>query len=85
MATSGSISLSEVSERTAVLAVACSRCERAGKYRLETLIARHGADFGPDLLRQLSDDCSKRKSVTVYDRCGVHCPQLPSFFLGKTD
>jgi len=86
MATSGSISLSEVAEHTAVLAVACSRCERAGKYRLETLIARHGADFGiPDLLRQLSDDCPKRKSITVYDRCGVHCPQLPSFFLGKTD
>ncbi len=45
MATSGSISLSEVAEHTAVLAVACSRCERAGQYRLETLIARHGKDF----------------------------------------
>jgi hypothetical protein len=47
---------------------------------------RERADFGiPDLLRQLSDDCPKRKSVTIYDRCGVHCPDLPSFFLGKTD
>ena len=50
MATSGSISLSEVSEHTAVLTVACTRCDRAG--RLETSIARHGADFGiPELLR----------------------------------
>jgi hypothetical protein len=56
MATSGSISLSEVSEHTAVLAVACNRCERAGRYRLDTLIARHGADLGiPALLRQLSE------------------------------
>jgi hypothetical protein len=62
MATSGSINLSEVSEHTTVLDVACNRCDRAGKYRLETLIARHGADFGiPALLRQLSEDCPKRE------------------------
>jgi hypothetical protein len=34
---SGSISLGEVAERTAVLAVACSRGERAGRYNLDTL------------------------------------------------
>jgi hypothetical protein len=85
-ATSGSITLGEAAEHTAALAVVCSRCERAGRYSLETLIARHGPAFGiPDLLRLLSDDCPKRKSITVYDLCGVHCPQLPSFFLGKTD
>jgi len=59
----------------AVLAAACSRCDR---YRLETLIARHGADFGiPDLLAVLSADCPKRKSISVYDLCGIHCPKLP--------
>jgi hypothetical protein len=84
METSGSITLGEVAERTAVLAVACSRCERAGRYNLDTLIARHGEGFGiPELLRLLSDDCPKRKSITVYDLCGVHCPELPSFFLGS--
>ncbi len=62
MATSGSISLSEVSEHTAVLSVACTRCDRAGRYNLDTLIARHGADFGiPALLRLLSKDCPKQK------------------------
>jgi hypothetical protein len=82
----GSITLVEVAERTAVLAVACSRCERVGRYRLDTLIARHGTDFGiPYLLDVLSADCPKRGSVTFYDRCGVHCPELPGFFLGKTD
>jgi hypothetical protein len=81
---SGSITLGEVAGRTALLAVACGRCERAGQYRLETLIARHGVDFGvPDLLRLLSDDCPKQKSITAYDRCGIYCPELPSLFLGS--
>jgi hypothetical protein len=61
---SGSITLGEVGEHTAVLIVACTRCERAGQYRQETLIERHGEDFGvPDLLRTLSKDCVKRASV----------------------
>ena len=81
---SGSITLGEVAERTAVLAVACSRCDRAGRYNLETLIARQGADFGiPELLGLLSDDCPKRASVSAYDLCGIFCPELPSFFLGS--
>jgi hypothetical protein len=82
----GSITLGDVAEHTTVLAVACSRCERAGRYKLDALIARHGVGFGiPSLLRLLSDDCPKRKSVSAYDLCGVHCPELSSFFLGKTD
>jgi hypothetical protein len=82
----GSITLGEAAEHTAVLTVACTRCERAGRYRLDTLIVRHGEDFGiPDLLRHLSADCPKRRSITVYDLCGIQCPELPAFFLVKTD
>jgi hypothetical protein len=83
---SGSITLGEAAEHTAVLTVACTRCERAGRYKLETLIARHEAGFGiPKLLRLLSKDCVKRASVSAYDLCGVHCPELPGFFLGEED
>jgi hypothetical protein len=58
---SDSITLDQVAAHTAVLAVACSRCDRAGKYGLDTLIARHGPGLGiPELLRLLSDDCPKR-------------------------
>jgi hypothetical protein len=82
----GSITLGDVAEHTAVLAVACSRCERVGRYRLGILIPLHGADFGiPELLRLLSKTCPKRESLSAYDLCGVHCPELSSFFLGKTD
>jgi hypothetical protein len=81
MLTGGSITLSDVAKHTDVLAVACSRCDRAGRYRLDTLIERHGSAFGvPMLLRLLSQDCPKRKSITVYDICGIHCPELPTFF-----
>jgi hypothetical protein len=77
----GSISLAEVAANTEVLAVACSRCNRAGRYRLDTLIARHGGDFDiPELLRLLSGDCLKRNSLSAYDLCGIHCPELSTFF-----
>jgi hypothetical protein len=50
--------------------VVCSRCERAGRYNLDTLIARHGEGFGiPKLLRLLSNDCPKRAFVSA-DLCG---------------
>jgi hypothetical protein len=42
----GSIALGDVAEHTTVRAVVCSRCERAGRYNLDTLIARHGFGFG---------------------------------------
>jgi hypothetical protein len=79
--TNGSITLFQVAAHAEVLAVACSRCDRAGRYRLDTMIARHGPDFGiPELLRLLSADCPKRHSLSAYDLCGVHCPELPGFF-----
>jgi hypothetical protein len=77
----GAITLAQVAQRTEVLAVACSRCDRVGRYRLDTLIAQHGPRFGiPALLRSLSADCPKRKSVSVYDLCGVNCPDMSALF-----
>jgi hypothetical protein len=81
----GSLTLSDVAERTDVLAVACSQCERAGRYPLASLIERHGQMYTiPTLLRTLSDDCPKRKSLSAYDLCGVHCPELPALFMRQT-
>jgi hypothetical protein len=81
---SGAIILSDVAERTAILNVACSRCERAGRYQVENLIAEHGRWFGvPALLALLSVDCPKRQSVSAYDLCGIHCPELPALFLNQ--
>ena len=41
----GSLTLGDVAARTATLAVACSRCERTGRYPLTTLIDRYGMDY----------------------------------------
>ena len=58
MATAGSITLGQVAERTVSLAITCSRCDRAGRYEVGTLIARHGPDVGsPLLLNKLSAEC----------------------------
>ena len=81
----GSITLGAVAAHTAVVTVGCSRCDRAARYRLDRLIARHGPACGiPDVLRLLSKDCPKRASVSA-DLCGVHCPELPGFFLSTMD
>jgi hypothetical protein len=81
---SGSIKLGAVAERTANLNVACSRCERVGRYNVNALIAQHGPNFGiPMLLRLLAADCPKRKSVSAYDLCGIHCPDLSALFLNR--
>jgi len=31
----------------------------------------------PELMQALSIDCPKRQAVSVYDQCGVRCPDLP--------
>jgi hypothetical protein len=78
---SGSITLEQVAARTAALAVACTRCDRADRYNLGALIAEHGPWFGiPALLRLLSADCPKRNLTNAYDLCGVHCPDLSTLF-----
>lgn len=54
--------------------VACPRCARAGRYRLERLIARFGPDASlPDVLRELAR-CPQTASFS--DPCQVRFPQL---------
>jgi hypothetical protein len=78
----GSLTLADVAARAPILILACSRCERAGQYGLATLIERHGPGFTiPALLQMLSSDCSKRQSISAYDLCGIHGPDLPALFM----
>jgi hypothetical protein len=40
---------------TAMVRLACARCDRKGQYRLENLIAKHGAETTlPDLRRRIA-------------------------------
>ena len=64
-----------------MLEVACDRCERRGRLRIERLIAEHGSRV-LDLCAIIAADCPRMQnpSTSICDRCVVHFPQLRSLF-----
>jgi hypothetical protein len=59
--------LTDVGEPT--FTIVCAPCGRRGRYGVARLIEHYGADVRmPDLLAVLAN-CSKARSVSVYDRC----------------
>jgi hypothetical protein len=69
--------LGEIASHTAVLEVACNRCERGGRLRTACLVVEHGPDTPmPALLRMLAADCPRMQVGRTYDVCSVHCPQM---------
>ena len=60
-----------------VLRVECSKCDRAGRYRLDRLIDERGRDAKMiDWLRELTADCPKKIAHNWNDQCGAGCPDL---------
>lgn len=78
----GYITLTEIAARTDTIEVACTRCPRRGRYRMATLIARFGPDGDGTWLTRLSADCPRRldPAPSIYELCGIHCPDLPALF-----
>jgi hypothetical protein len=71
----------EIAARTSMLQVACSRCERRGRYRRDNLIAPHGADAGVRVIvPELTADCPQRGSAALMERCDVLFPELSTLF-----
>ena len=69
--------LGEIAIRTSMLQIACSRCERHGRYRLNTLIARHDANAAVRVIvPELVADCPRRDSAALVERCDVLFPEL---------
>ena len=64
-----------------MLEVACRRCERRGRLRIERLIAEDGSGV-LQLCAIIAVDYPRMKSpsTSMYDRCG-HSPELPRWFL----
>jgi hypothetical protein len=76
----GALSLGQLAARLTHLEVRCRRCDRCGRLRLDRLIDQHGADFpGPALRDLLPGDCLKR-NASLYERCNVHFPNVPTVF-----
>lgn len=73
--------LCEVAACTPMLQVACSRCERCGRYRLDALIARHGAEVDVRVIvPELVADCPRREDAALVERCCVLTSELPALF-----
>ena len=65
----GSYSLGDAATKLNMLRLECSRCGRAGQYRIDKLIERFGPDIAlPDLRHELAQ-CSRRHNMS--DPCQV--------------
>ncbi|MDP9648713.1 hypothetical protein J2793_004179 [Paraburkholderia caledonica] len=81
----GSICLSDVAARATHIELACTRCERRGRYRLEGLIRQFGPDLGiPDLAEQIAP-CPNRNSSNFNVRCDVFYPGLGALMRGEKE
>ncbi len=71
-----SVSLADIVARIDRLEIRCTRCDRAGRYRVARLIEQHGkAMLLPDLRMELAKDCDHAGGHD-FDRCDVFFPQL---------
>jgi hypothetical protein len=72
--TLGARTLRQVRRDHRALTVRCLRCERAGRYRVETLAQRFGADTAlPDVAAALETGCARKGRI---GGCFVVVPDL---------
>ena len=57
--------------RSPTLTIICEPCGRRGRYNVQRLIAKHGADMKLPYLKAILANCPKAQSFSVYDRCKV--------------
>ena len=82
--TRGYIKLGAVAERTAVLDVACTRCERRGRLSTARLVNRYGPEQSMGELRWLlAGDCPRLLSPAYGEQCDPYFPQLAALFAKK--
>jgi hypothetical protein len=63
--------------RIQTLNVACTKCDRRGRYRVKTLVRDIGVDGNiANWLASLSADCRHKNAAAFADRCDVRCPDL---------
>lgn len=70
----GSVSLGEVATRASHINVACSRCDRKGRYRLVKLVDQFVKDFAMTDLGADLAVCPRRNATAHHERCDVYFP-----------
>ncbi|SIT41692.1 conserved hypothetical protein [Paraburkholderia piptadeniae] len=73
----GFVILGQVAASATHIEVACTRCERHGRYRLAKLVASLGADFPMTDHGSEITDCTRRNATSAQVRCDVYFPDLP--------
>lgn len=74
--TNGSVALGEVAQRASHIELACTRCDRKGRYRLARLVEALGPGFHvTDLGAELAS-CPRREASSHGERCDVFFPNL---------
>jgi len=62
----GAITFGDLDGKLDMLLVACRKCDRVGKYRVDRLIVRYGPDTKPvDWKDAITADCPKRTNDSV--------------------
>jgi hypothetical protein len=56
--------------------VGCAKCDRKGSYRVSSIMARKGDARLTDFLDDVSADCPKHQSMSIYDQCGARFMNL---------
>lgn len=80
----GSIALAEIAAKTSHIDLACTRCERRGRYRLAPLVDRLGPDFALTDLGAELVVCSNRNEPNPGKRCDVYFPGLTKLMYGES-
>ncbi|CAE6858819.1 hypothetical protein R75471_00056 [Paraburkholderia domus] len=83
MGANGSVALGEVAARASHIDVACSRCDRRGRYQLVRLVDALGPDAPmTDLGAELAN-CPRRGTGAHNERCDVFFPGLVKILQGE--
>ena len=83
--TRGALHLADVATRLTMLGVACNRCPRTGRLRIDRLVADYGLEFElPTLRRLLANDCPRWRSHSITDLCGIHFAGLAKLFVANS-
>jgi len=60
------------------LRVACTKCDRAGRYPIARLIETIGPNANmSDWLSKITADCPRKMENSYSDQCGARCPDVP--------
>lgn len=81
--TNGAVALGDVAAKASHIEVACSRCERKGRYQLARLVAAYGPEFPmTDLGAELAN-CPRLRAAAQHERCDVYFPNLMRVMSGE--